>query len=362
MCAAAEWGGVGAARKRGEKIMEFRIDSDGVDPSLVPSVALAGGQRMPMLGMGTFGSDHVAPAVMGEAVLGALRAGCRHIDSASVYANEKETGAALRAALAGGVKRESLFVASKLWNNAHAPKDVIPSCEKSLRLLGLDYLDMYLIHWPFPNFHPPGCDANYLDKNARPYSNDAYLAAWGEMEKLLRQGKTRGIGVSNMTVAKLKQFLPRASVRPAVNQLECHPHFQQPELTAFLKAERIQPVGFCPLGSPNRPERDRAPGDTVDMADPVVVDIARRLELTPAQVCLKWALQNGVAAIPLSTRRANCLSNLKAVLPPALTDDDLKRLSGVDKNCRLVKGQVFCWKHGQPWEELWDLDGRVAAD
>ena len=315
---------------------------------------------MPVVGMGTFGSDHIDAKTMGEAVLGALQVGYRHIDGAAVYANEKEVGEAVRAAIAGGVKREELFLTSKLWNDKHAVKDVIPACEQSLKNLGLDHVDCYLIHWPLPNFHPPGCDVHYIDPNARAYDNDRYLETWGELVKLQKQGKVRAIGTSSMTIAKFKQFLPKCGVRPAVNQLELHPHFQQPELFDYLVAEKIQPVGFCPLGSPNRPERDRTPGDTVDMEDPVVVGIAKRMGVHPATVCLKWALGRGAVTIPFSPVRHEYLSNIRAALPPHLADEDMAALSKIDKGCRLVKGQVFCWRKSQSWEDLWDENGTIT--
>ena len=142
--------------------------------------------------------------------------------------------------------------------------------------------------------------------------------------------------------------------------MELHPHFQQPELFRYVREHGIEPVGYSPVGSPNRPERDRTGDDTVDIEDPVIVAIARRLGVSPAVVCIRWAIQRGQTPIPQSARRANYLANLRGVVGPALTDDDMRAIAAIDRNCRLIKGQVFLWKENQGWEDLWDLDGRIA--
>jgi diketogulonate reductase-like aldo/keto reductase len=141
--------------------------------------------------------------------------------------------------------------------------------------------------------------------------------------------------------------------------MELHPHFQQPELFEYVRAHDIQPVGYSPIGSPNRPERDRTPDDTVDIEDSVIVSIARRLGMHPASLCVKWGEQRGQTPIPLSTKRRNYLANLQAVVSDPLTDDDMHAIAGIDKGCRLIKGQVFLWRPGQSWEDLWDLDGVI---
>jgi diketogulonate reductase-like aldo/keto reductase len=142
--------------------------------------------------------------------------------------------------------------------------------------------------------------------------------------------------------------------------MELHPHFQQPELFAFVVASGLIPIGFAPVGSPARPDRDRTPEDSVDIEDPVIVAIARRLGVHPAVVCVKWAIQRGQVPIPFSTTRANYLANLRASVGDPLTDDDMSAIAGSDRNCRLIKGQVFLWRAGQSWEDLWDLDGTIT--
>ncbi len=330
---------------------------DRVDPSRVPQRKLYTGALMPAIGLGTFGSDHASPDEVAEAVKGAADAGYRHFDCASVYGNEDRVGAALRET---GLGRDEFWVTSKLWNDKHGESDVIPSCKKSLADLQLDYLDMYLVHWPFPNYHPPHCDVTSRSPNAKPYIHENFMKTWRQMEKLVDMGLVRHIGTSNMTIPKLRLLLRDARIKPAVNEMEIHPHFQQPELFEFVRANGIEPIGYSPIGSPARPERDRTPGDTVDIEDPVLVRIAERIGVHPAVVCVKWAVQRGQTPIPFSTRRAHYLSNLSGVVSEPLTDDEMKAIAGIDRNCRLIKGQVFLWKEGQTWEDLWDLNGEIT--
>jgi diketogulonate reductase-like aldo/keto reductase len=319
------------------------------------------GALMPAIGLGTFGSDSVSADAIAAAVKGAAEVGYRHFDCASVYGNEDRIGAALRQIMDGGVPREELWIASKLWNDKHAEDDVIPSCRKSLADLQLDYLDVYFVHWPFPNFHPPGCDVESRSPNAQPYIHENFMRTWRKMEELVDLGLARHIGASNMTIPKLELLLRDARIKPAVNEMELHPHFQQPELFAWVRAHGIEPGGYCPLGSPNRPARDRTPQDTVDIEDPVIVEIAGRLGVHPAVVCIKWAVQRGQTPIPLSTKRSHYQANFEGLQSDPLTDEDMRRIAAIDRNCRLIKGQVFLWKKDQSWEDLWDLDGVIKS-
>jgi alcohol dehydrogenase (NADP+) len=142
--------------------------------------------------------------------------------------------------------------------------------------------------------------------------------------------------------------------------MELHPHFQQPELFDYVNSNGMVPIGYSPVGSPARPERDRTAEDTVDIEDPVIVSIARRLGLHPATVCVKWAVQRGQVPIPFSTTRRNYIANLQASISAPLTEADMEAIAGIDRNCRLIKGQVFLWKENQTWEDLWDLDGEIT--
>jgi diketogulonate reductase-like aldo/keto reductase len=310
------------------------------------------------VGLGTFGSDHVSPRQVAEAVKGAAEVGYRHFDCASVYGNEAEIGASFEAILRSGVKREELWITSKLWNDMHGEEDVIASCRKSLKDLRLDYLDLYLVHWPFPNFHAPGCDVSSRSADAKPYLHANYMKTWRAMERLVEMGLVRQIGSSNMTKPKLKLLLRDARIKPAVNEMELHPHFQQPEFFRFVVENGIQPVGYCPLGSPGRPERDRTPEDTAPTEDPVIVKIAQRHGVNPAAVCIKWAVQRGQTPIPFSVHHYR--DNLACVTDDPLSEEEMREIAGLDRNCRLIKGQVFLWKDGQTWEALWDVDGDVT--
>ncbi len=331
-----------------------------VDPASVPQRTVYTGAKIPAVGLGTFGSDHFSGEQIAAAVKGAIAVGYRHIDCAAVYANEQLIGESLREAMAAGVKREELWVTSKLWNDKHAEQDVIPACEQSLKDLQLDYLDLYLVHWPFPNFHAPGVDGSSRDPHAKPYIHENFMKTWRQMEKLVEQGKVRHIGTSNMTIPKLKLLLRDAAIQPAANEMELHPHFQQPELFEFVRDNGIVPIGFSPIGSPTRPDRDRTDGDTVDIEDPVIVEIAQRHGVHPAVICIKWAVQRGQVPIPFAVDRAYYLSNLQAAVSDPLTDAEMQAIAGIDRNCRLIKGQVFLWKDGQTWEDLWDLNGEVT--
>jgi alcohol dehydrogenase (NADP+) len=319
------------------------------------------GAKIPAVGLGTFGSDRFSGEQIAAAVKGALEAGYRHIDCASVYGNEHQVGPVLREALNAGLRREELWITSKLWNDKHDEQDVIPSCEKSLRDLQLDYLDLYLVHWPFPNYHAPGVGVDSRDPYARPYIHENYMKTWRQMEQLVKRGLVRHIGTSNMTIPKLKLLLRDAEIKPAANEMELHPHFQQPELFHFVVDNGLVPIGFSPIGSPTRPDRDKTPEDTVDIEDPVVVKIAQRLNVHPAVVCVKWAVQRGQVPIPFSIHRDQYLSNLRAAVTEPLTDEEVQEIAGIDRNCRLIKGQVFLWTGAKGWEDLWDVDGVVAS-
>ena len=329
-----------------------------IDPASVPQRTLYTGAKMPAVGLGTFGSDQVTPAQVATAVQGAAAIGYRHFDCASVYGNEPEVGAALEAAMAAGVKREELWITSKLWNDKHGEDDVIASCRKSLADLRLDYLDLYLVHWPFPNFHPPGCDVSSRSADARPYIHESYTKTWRKMEELVDRGLVRHIGTSNMTIPKLELVLRDARIKPAVNEMELHPHFQQPELFKFVLDKGIAPIGYCPIGSPGRPERDRTPDDTAPTQDPVIVAIAKRHGIHPAVVCIKWAVQRGQSPIPFSINHYR--ANLAGAVSDPLTTEEMQQIAGIDRRCRLIKGQVFLWKDGQTWEDLWDIHGEIT--
>ena len=341
------------------------LQTDDSNPSpVVPMQAhhrtLNGGAKMPAIGLGTFGSDHVSHQTVADAVRYAASVGYRHFDCASVYGNEECIGHVFRELFQNGLRRDEIWVTSKLWNDKHGENDVIPSCEKSLKDLQLDYLDLYMVHWPFPNHHPPGCDVTARNPLAVPFIHDRYMHTWRKMEQLVDRGLARHIGTSNMTIPKLKLLLRDARIKPLANEMELHPHFQQPELFRYLTENGIQPIGFSPLGSPARPERDRTSEDTSPTEDLVIREIAQRMGIHPAVVCIKWAVQRGQVPIPFSTNPKNILSNLLGVTGEPLSSADMLKIEKLDRNCRLIKGQVFLWKDNQPWEDLWDVNGVIT--
>jgi alcohol dehydrogenase (NADP+) len=331
-----------------------------VDPLQIPNRSLSSGARIPAIGLGTFGSDHVSHNAVAEAVLYAASIGYRHFDCASVYGNEDKIGEMFRKLFQSGIRRDEVWITSKLWNDKHDEKDVVASCKKSLSDLQIDYLDLYLVHWPFPNHHPPGCDVGTRSPHAVPYIHENYMRTWHKMEELVDRGLVRHIGTSNMTVPKMELVLRDARIKPIANQMELHPHFQQPEFFRYLVEKGIQPIGYSPLGSPGRPARDRTPEDTSPTEDPVIHKIAQRLGVHPAIVCIKWAVQRGQVPIPFSANRSNLLINLLGVVGEPLTADDMSAIERLDRNCRLIKGQVFLWKDNQSWEDLWDINGSIT--
>lgn len=335
--------------------------SDAIDPTQVPARTVYTGAKIPSIGLGTFGSDKYSGQVIADAVVGAAQVGYRHFDCASVYGNEALIGHALQKIMRQGIRREDLWVTSKLWNDKHAEHDVIPAFQKSLQDLQLNYLDLYLVHWPFPNFHAPGVSVDSRDPHAKPYLHENFMRTWRQLEKLVKMGLVRHIGTSNVTIPKLRLILRDAEIKPAVNEMELHPHFQQPGLFQFVTDNGIVPIGYSPIGSPSRPERDRTPDDTVDMDDPVIVEIAARHNVHPAVVCLKWGAQRGHVVIPFATKRAQYVSNLQGIAGAPLSDNEMRAISTIDKNCRLIKGQVFLWQGARDWQALWDLDGTITA-
>lgn len=331
-----------------------------IDVKRVPKVRFYNGIEIPAIGLGTFGSDNYSPAQVAEAVKRAVPLGYRHIDCASVYGNEKEIGVALRELQkAGVVKREELWITSKVWNNRH--NDVIGSCKQSLSDLGLDYLDLFLVHWPFPNHHACGVSVDSRDPHAVPYIHENYMKTWQAMESLQDAGLVRCIGTSNMTIPKMKLLLRDCRIKPVVNEMELHPHFQQREFFDFLKEKGIKAIGFCPIGSPGRPDRDKMPEDSVPIEDSVIVEIAKKHGVHPAVICVKWAVQNGQIPIPFSVKPEKFYANLRSVTEEPLTAGEMEQIRGIDKNCRFIKGHVFLWPGAKDWRDLWDEDGVIKG-
>jgi alcohol dehydrogenase (NADP+) len=332
-----------------------------INPDKVPKRKLYTGEEIPCIGMGTFGSDRFTPEQVAGAVAGAIKIGYRLFDCASVYGNEDIIGKVFAGAIENGtVKRKELFIMSKVWNDKHGRGDVLVSCAKSLKDLQLDYLDTYFIHWPFPNYHAPGCDKDARNPDSKPFSVERFIAAWRQMEKLVDIGLVKNIGMSSMTIPKLDAVLPLCRIKPALIEMELHPSFQQPELFHYCIKRGIQVIGFCPIGSPNRPDRDKTEDDVIDTEIPEIIKIAKAHRVHPAIICLKWAVQRGQIPIPFSVHESNYSGNLRCTTEDPLTNAEMEILKDADKNCRLIKGQVFLWKSAKSWEDLWDLDGKIT--
>ena len=313
--------------------------------------------QIPEIGLGTFGSDRVDALEVAEAVRGALKAGYKMIDCAACYGNEAEIGNVLDELFkAGEVKREDVFIVSKVWNDMH--ERVAESCRKSIEELKCGYLDMLFIHWPFPNYHAPGCSVDSRNPDSKPFSVEEFMNTYRQLEALQEQGLIRHIGISNLTIPKLDAVLPLMKIRPFACESEMHPCFQQEELLQYLNEQGILSVAYMPMGSPRRPERDICEGDAVDMDEPVIRKIAQTHGCTPGEVCLKWAHQRGTVPIPFSVHHYE--ENLHAFDRDPLTDAEMKEITSCECGSRLVKGQVFLWEGANDWHDLWDEDGVIV--
>lgn len=332
-----------------------------VNPAMVPKRRLYTGEAIPCIGMGTFGSDRFTAEQVSSAVYGAIKCGYRLFDCAAVYENEDQIGEVFgRAFREGLVKREELHITSKVWNDMHGQGDVLLSLAKTLKDLKLDYIDTYFMHWPFPNYHAPGCDGDARNPDSRPFSVEEFMATWRQMERVQKMGLARNIGMSSMTIPKLEAVLPLCEIKPAIIEMELHPCFQQPELFEYCVSRGIQPIGFCPIGSPTRPDRDKTDTDVADIQVPQLVEIAKAHNIHPAVVCLKWAVQRGQIPIPFSIHENEYVSNLRSTMEDPLSEEEMAVLKTVDRNCRLIKGQVFLWEGAKGWEDLWDIDGTIT--
>ncbi|XP_051007380.1 estradiol 17 beta-dehydrogenase 5 [Acomys russatus] len=304
------------------------------------TVRLSDGHFMPVLGFGTFAASEVPKSKATEFTKIAIDAGLRHIDSAALYQNEAEVGIAIRSKIADGtVKREDIFYTTKLWCTSHRPELVQPSLEQSLKKLQLDYVDLFLIH--FPMALKPGDDYLPEDENGKliPDSVD-FCATWEAMEKCKDAGLTKSIGVSNFNRRQLEKILnkPGLKHRPVCNQVECHPYLNQRKLLDFCKSEDIVLVAYSALGS-HRVKEWVDQNSPILLDDPVLGTMAKKYKRTPAQIALRYQLQRGVVVLAKSFSEKRIKENIQ-VFDFQLTSEDMKVLDGLNKNIRYIRGST----------------------
>eukprot|EP00088_Acartia_fossae_P025341 TRINITY_DN2616_c0_g1_i3.p1 TRINITY_DN2616_c0_g1~~TRINITY_DN2616_c0_g1_i3.p1 ORF type:complete len:331 (+),score=97.28 TRINITY_DN2616_c0_g1_i3:36-995(+) len=291
------------------------------------SLTLSNGMKMPVLGLGTWKSK---PGEVQAAVAHAIKSGYRHIDCAAVYGNEKEVGEGIKAS---GVDRNQLWITSKLWNTKHNPEDVEPACRETLADLGLDYIDLYLIHWPVAfergdNKFPKNEDGTVrYDMDIHPTTT--YLA----MEKLVEKGLVKSLGLSNFNSEQVKDVMEKSTIKPVTNQVESHPYLNQSRLKAFCDDLKVPLTAYSPLGSPDRPWAK--PDDPKLLDDPKLRAIADKYKKTTAQLILRWQVQRGVIVIPKSVTPSRIIENSE-IFDFALTEDEMKELDGFECNGRVV--------------------------
>ncbi len=312
-----------------------------------PSTTLRDGTVIPALGLGTWKSE---PGEVGDAILSAIRAGYKHFDCAPIYGNEKEIGEAFSKAFSEGlVKREEIFVTSKLWNDNHLSGQIVPALRQTLSDLQLGYLDLYLIHWPIALKHGktfPETADDFLKPEEAPITE-----TWAGMEECRELGLARHIGVSNFSPARLENLIAAASHAPEVNQVECHPFHTQNALLEACEKHSVILTSYCPLGS----GKEKG-GDVPDLfTNETIAKIAKRHLCSPAQIALAWAIGRGTVAIPKSTDETRQKENLAAAAIH-LTPEEIAVVNALDQGYRFIDGTVWA-ENESPYTVDWLWEG-----
>ena len=295
------------------------------------------GDKVDAIGLGTWKSD---PRKVGRAVKTALDVGYRHIDCAAIYGNEPEIGDTLSEWLSeNDVNRDELWITSKLWNSAHKKEDVIPALKQTLNDLQLNYLDLYLIHWPVA-FRPglngfPESDEDYFSLEEVPLTE-----TWEAMLDAKKQGLIRHAGVSNFSVKKLNELIENSDETPEMNQVEMHPYLQQQDLLEFCKEQGIHVTSYSPLGSSDRPDLLKKENEPTLLDNKVIKGIAEKHSATPAQVLIKWAVERGTTVIPKSTNPSRIKENFESK-DVNLDKEDMEEIKSLDIHYRYLDGSPF---------------------
>lgn len=310
------------------------------DSKLAPTKRLNNGYEMPIIGLGTF---ELTLGNAEQAVKDAIDAGYRHIDTAFVYGNEVDLGNAVRAKIQEGViKREDIFITTKLWSTFHEPDQVEKAFQRQFDNLNLGYIDLYLIHNPVPyrrvlqNIRLPSDDVNAFhlfpaDKDGKTLTTDVdYVDTWRAMEKLVESGRVRSIGISNFNSQQTDRILQNAKILPVVNQVECHPNLNQRKLIDFCAARNITITGYSPLGRPTAHRGKMA------ISDGRVLELAQKYKKTPAQIVLRYTVQNGVIVIPKSVHKNRIQENFN-IFDFELSNADMEIMHALNDNHRIFK-------------------------
>lgn len=297
--------------------------------------------KMPAFGLGTWKSK---PGEVYQAVKKAIEMGYRHIDCAPIYENENEVGEAIKELLEKGVvSREELWITSKLWNTEHAKDDVIPALERSMKDLSVDYLDLFLVHWPVAL--KKGVFLARSSDDLVSLEDMPLTETWEAMEEAVGKGLVRHIGVSNFGRRNLGRLISNATIRPEVNQVECHPFLQQGELLHYCVQNQVHVTAYAPLGSSDRPEVLKGENEEKLLDNPVIGEIASSKSTTVAQVLIAWALERGLSVIPKSVNPDRIKENFQAQ-EVKLSDVEMDAISKLDRGLRYVSGQFWVFEDG----------------